>query len=49
MKNTKKANAKSHIKIKYRNKNVNFTAILIASRKLFYIDHSSDIINHLLD
>ena len=46
---TIKANAKSHTEIKYRNVNVNFKVNLIVSRKLFHKDHSSDIINHLLD
>ena len=32
MKNTKNASAKSHVKIKYKNINVNFKASFIASR-----------------
>ena len=48
MKNTKNANAKSHIKIKYKNINVNFKANFIAFRKLFHIDHSSDMIDHII-
>ena len=49
MKNAKELNAKSHIEIKYRNVNVNFKANLVASRKLIDIDHSYDMIDHLLD
>lgn len=49
IKNTKNANAKSDIEIKYRNISVNFKANLIASSILFHIVHSSDIIDHLLD
>ena len=48
MKNTKNANAKSHIKIKYKNINVNFKANFIAFRKLFHTDHSSDMIDHII-
>ena len=38
----------NHIEIKCRNINVNFKANLIASRKLFYIDRSSNMTDHLL-
>ena len=48
MENIKNANTKSHIEIKYRNVNVKFTGNLIASRKLFHIDHSSDMVDYLL-
>lgn len=48
MKNTKNANAKSHIEIKYKNINVNFKTNLTASRKLLHTDHSSDLIVHII-
>ena len=41
MKNTNNANAKSH---NQKCINVNFKAGLTASRKLFHIDHSSEMI-----
>ena len=46
MKNTKNANAKSHIEIECRNISV---TDLVASRKLFYIEYSSGMIDHLGD
>ena len=44
MKNAKNLGAKSHIEISCTNINVNFKANLVASRKLFQIDHNSDMI-----
>ena len=49
MKNAKNLGAKSHIEISCTNINVNFKANLVASRKLFHIDHNSDMIDHVLD
>lgn len=48
MKNTKNANAKSHIEIKYKNINVNYKTNFTASRKLLHTDHSSDMIVHII-
>ena len=48
MKNTKNANAKSHIEIKYKNINVNFKTNFTASGKLLLTDHSSDMIVYII-
>ena len=47
MKNTKNAHAFNHILKSNIKPNVSFKANLIASRNLFHIDHSSDVIDHL--